>query len=173
MLSLFETGPVCEINWDTYNHSFCCDPLDSRGKKFFTVPGCCSSGVLSQRLVSPSQSHTPSLPNCLRSGALTSSHGGAEINVTGPGCSLLPPPNEGPISAESYHHPGKRARRGQWGNKEGDVETWAANLKGRPLLTGIKPTFGAVLLDLSGCGVIQLQTVGETKQRSLLSDWWS
>lgn len=50
---------------------------------------------------------------------------------------------------------------------------WAANLKGHPLLTGIKPTFGLVLLDLSGCGVIKLQTVGETKQPSLLSDWRS
>lgn len=50
---------------------------------------------------------------------------------------------------------------------------WAANLKGHPLLTGIKPTFGLVLLDLSGHGVIKLRTVGETKQRSLLSDWRS
>lgn len=53
------------------------------------------------------------------------------------------------------------------------MEVWAANLKGHPLLTGIKPTFGLVLLDLSGRGVIKLRTVGETKQRSLLSDWRS
>lgn len=159
MISLFETGPVFGTNWGTCNHSFCCGPLGSVSA---------GPGLLQQRRppLSAPQSHTPSLPDCLRSGALASSCLAAESNVTGPGCSLLPPPSEGLISAESYHQPGKRVRRGQWGNKEGDVEMWAANLKGRLLLTGLKPTFGPVLLDLSGCGVIKLQTVGETKQIS-------
>lgn len=67
----------------------------------------------------------------------------------------------------------KRVRSGQWGNKEGDAEVRAANLEGLPLLTGIKPTFRLVLLDLSGCGVIKLQAVGETKKRRLLSVWRS
>ncbi|TNN86899.1 hypothetical protein EYF80_002654 [Liparis tanakae] len=35
-----------------------------------------------------------------------SSHCGAESNVTSPGCSVLPPPCKGPISAEGYHHTG-------------------------------------------------------------------
>ena len=56
-------------------------------------------------------SHTllPS-PHWLDSGALASSHSGAESNVTGPGCSVLPPPSKGPISAEGCHHPGSLGR---------------------------------------------------------------
>lgn len=62
---------------------------------------------------------------------VTWSHCGAESNVTGPGCSALPLPSKGPISAQGYHRTkslGKRARGGQ-GVKEGkNVEIWVANL---------------------------------------------
>lgn len=72
------------------------------------------------------------------------SHCGSESNVTGPGCSVLPPPCKGPISAEGCHHRGslgKRVRGGQCVKGEKNVEIWAANLQGHLRLTGITSTF--------------------------------
>lgn len=86
-------------------------PLVSRGQSVSQVPGWTLS-LLQRRPGFPvfglvSLTLLPSLTACIQ---VPSSHCGAESNVTGPGCSVLPPPCKGPISAGGYHHTGSLGR---------------------------------------------------------------
>lgn len=70
-------------------------------------------------------------PHSLYSGARASSHCGAESNVTGPGCSVLPSLYKGPISAEAYHHTGSLGREGAVCERRGKCRDLGSQ-SGRP-----------------------------------------
>lgn len=115
-----------------------------------------------------SLTHTllPSLTGCIQ---VPSSHCGAESNVTGPGCSVLPPPCKGPISAEGYHHTGSLGREWEGGSvwKEGKMwrsgqPIWKATcgLLGLHLLLGL--CYWTCGRWLNGSGVQSYKTPART-----------
>lgn len=83
--------------------TYSCDPSQVSPRKSQLGLCCCCRGFSFSPCVWLSLTHTllPSLTACIQ---VPSSHCGAESNVTGPGCSVLPPPSKGPVSAEGNHH---------------------------------------------------------------------
>lgn len=120
-----------------------CDPLEVSPRKSQLGLCCCCRGFSFSPCVWFSLTHTllPSLTACIQ---VPSSHCGAESNVTGPGCSVLPPPSKGPVSAEGNHHcTGSLGREREGGSVWKEGKMWRS---GQPIWEATCSLLGLHLL---------------------------